>query len=81
MAHSRLTKQDVAQAIKAFKSAGGVKAEAARRLKIPVNTLKSSWTRRCAGSAWQDRSHRAREARGARHAGAFAKDRADRTTS
>jgi len=40
MANSRLTKSDAAQAIKALKAAGGVAAEAARRLKIPINTFK-----------------------------------------
>lgn len=40
MANSKLAKQDAAHAIKALKAAGGVAAEAARRLKIPINTFK-----------------------------------------
>lgn len=40
MANSKLTRKDCQAAIKSLKAAGGVAAEAARRLKIPINTFK-----------------------------------------
>lgn len=40
MSHSKLTKADCQAAIKSLKTAGGIAAEAARRLKIPINTFK-----------------------------------------